>query len=241
MKRHWSSLLGWAAGALCVFSGLNSLVSVVPWIEYDFYRDATALCAVAFALAVVLTVLTVRRRRYCRCGLGCVCLLVSGFFLFANATTFSGLSCVRDVGASADSFPSVCAAARTVVERIAGNSEFALTRVSSCRRSRSRFCQLSIVAESEEGEALVGSSGGDGSWSVKRRKGDPGLLPKRTVEEVFLEILAHDPSVVSNDDINVEWSPRDGTWSANCHSVQEHRSTGYLISEEFSDFRKWDY
>lgn len=239
MKRHWSSLLGLAAGALCVFSSLNSFVSVVPWIKYDFYRDATVFCAVAFASAVVWTVLTIRRRRFLQCGLGCVCLLMSGFFLFANAMTFSGLSSVRDVGISGDSFPSVCDAARTVVERITGNRAFALTKVSSCRRSRSQFCQISLVARSEDGEILWGSSCGDGNWSIQRRKGEPELLPKRNIEEVFREILARDPLIVSNADIDIEWRPQDGTWGVDCYSVREHRTAGYSISEDFSVFRKW--
>ena len=239
MKRHWSSLLGLAAGALCVFSSLNSFVTVVPWIEYDFYRDATVFCAVAFALSVVWTVLTIRRRRFLQCGLGCICLLMSGFFLFANAMTFSGLSSVRDVEMDAGSFPSVCCAARTVVERIGGTRVWTLTKVSSCRRSRYQFCQISLVARNEDGEELWGSSCGDGSWSIQRLKNEPELLPKWNVEEVFREILARDPSVISNDDIAIEWSSQDGTWGINCYSVREHRTAGYSISEDFSGFRKW--
>lgn len=241
MSRHLSSSLGLAAGAFCVFSSLHSLVTVVPWLEYGFYRDATVLCAVAFALVAVWLVLSVRRRRYFQCGFGCACLLVSGFFLFWNATTFSSLSSVRNVGMSAGSFPSVCAAARTVVERIAGNRIWAVTKVSFCRRSTSQFCQISFVARNGDDETLWGSSCGDGSWSVERRKGEPELLPKRNAEEVFAEILARDSSVVSNDDIAIEWSPRDETWGAHCYSARERRITGYSLSEDFSGFRKWSY
>ena len=234
MKRHWSSLLGLAAGALCVFSSLNSFVSVVPWIEYDFYRDATVFCAVSFASAVVWTVLTIRRRRFLQCGLGCICLLMSGFFLFANAMTFSGLSSVRDVEMDAGSFPSVCCAARTVMERTAGKCPFALTLISACRRF-----QFSFSAKCADGEVCFGSSGGDGDWSISHRHAEPELLPKRNIEEVFREILARDPLIVSNDDIDIEWRPQDGTWGVDCYSVREHRTAGYSISEDFSDFRKW--
>lgn len=241
MKRHLSSLLGLAAGVLCIFSSMNSFVTVVPWCEYDFYQTATAFCALSFMFAFAWLVLNAHRRRYVRCGVSCVCLLLSGFFLFVNSMTFSGLSCVRNVGMSPDSFPSVCAAARTVAERSEGSRDWTLTKVSSCRRPRSRFCQISLVARSKDGEILWGSSCGDGSWSVKHRKDAPESLPKRNVEEVFREILARDPSVVSNDDIAVEWSPQDGTWGANCYSARESRITGYSLSEDFSDFRKWDY
>lgn len=239
MKRHLSSLLGLAAGVLCIFSSLNSFVTVVPWCEYDFYQTATAFCALSFMFAFAWLVLNAHRRRYVRCGVSCVCLLLSGFFLFVNSMTFSGLFCVRNVGMSMDSFSSVCAAAHTVAERIEGRRDWTLTKVSSCRRPRSQFCQISLVARNEDGEELWGSSCGDGSWSIQRRKNEPESLPKRNVEEVFREILARDPSVISNDDIAIEWSSQDGTWSIDCYSVREHRTAGYSISEDFSGFRKW--
>ena len=227
MKRHWSSLLGLAAGALCVFSSLNSFVTVVPWIEYDFYRDATVFCAVAFVLSVVWTVLTIRRRRFLQCGLGCICLLMSGFFLFANAMTFSGLSSVRDVEMDAGSFPSVCAAARTAMERTAGKRPFALTLVSACRRF-----QFSFAAKCADGEVCFGSSGGDGDWSISHRHAEPGSLPKLTVEEAFSEICARNPSVVSNDDIRLEWTPSLKYWIVVFYSDKRHQIETYTIEDQ---------
>lgn len=227
MKRHWSSLLGLAAGALCVFSSLNSFVTVVPWVEYDFYRGATVFCAVAFALSVVWTVLTIRRRRFVQCGLGCVCLLMSGFFLFANAMTFSGLSSVRDVEMDAGSFPSVCAAARTVMERTAGKRPFTLTLVSACRRF-----QFSFAAQCEDGEVCFGSSGGDGDWSISHRYAELGSLPKLTVEEAFSEICARNPSVVSNDDIRLEWSVPEKSWRVRCYSLERGYFEIYTLADE---------
>lgn len=227
MKRSWSSLLGLAAGALCVFSSLNSFVTVVPWGEYDFYRDATVFCAVAFALSVVWTVLTIRRRRFLQCGLGCICLLMSGFFLFANAMTFSGLSSVRGVEMDAGSFPSVCAAARTVMERTAGKRPFTLTLVSACRRF-----QFSFAAQCEDGEVCFGSSGGDGDWSISHRYAEPGVLPKLTVEEAFSEICARNPSVVSNDDIRLEWSVPEKSWRVRCYSLERGYFEIYTLADE---------
>ena len=230
MKRHWSSLLGLTAGALCVFSSLNSFVTVVPWCEYDFYREATVFCAVAFASAVVWTVLTIRRRRFLQCGLGCVCLLISGFFLLANAMTYSNLSSVRDVEMDAGSFPSVCAAARTVVERTVGERPFALTLVAASRRGRRG--QFSFAAVSEDGEGLFGSSDGDGSWSIAHRQADPRQSPKRTVEEVFAEIRAGNPSVVSNDDLLLEWSVPEKSWRVRCYSLEPGCSEDYTLADE---------
>ena len=220
-------MLGLAAGALCVFSSLNSFVTVVPWIGYDFYRDATVFCAVAFALSVVWTVLTIRRRRFLQCGLGCICLLMSGFFLFANAMTFSGLSSVRDVEMDAGSFPSVCAAARTVMERTAGKRPFTLTLVSACRRF-----QFSFAAQCEDGEVCFGSSGGDGDWSISHRYAEPGVLPKLTVEEAFSEICARNPSVVSNDDIRLEWSVPEKSWRVRCYSLERGYFEIYTLADE---------
>lgn len=227
MKRSWSSLLGLAAGALCVFSSLNSFVTVVPWGEYDFYRDATVFCAVAFVLSVVWTVLTIRRRRFVQCGLGCVCLLMSGFFLFANAMTFSGLSSVRGVEMDAGSFPSVCAAARTAMERTAGKRPFTLTLVSACRRF-----QFSFAAKCADGEVCFGSSGGDGDWSISHRHAEPGSLPKLTVEEAFSEICARNPSVVSNDYFRLEWTPSLKYWIVDFYSDKRHQIETYTIEDQ---------
>ena len=114
MKRLLKSSVGVAAVLLFLHSSLSSFVTVVPWIEYEHYRDTVVLCALSVAVTLVWIVLTARARQFVRGGLGVLMLLLSGFFLWGNAQEFSVLSSAQTEELKSVDFPSVCAASRNI-------------------------------------------------------------------------------------------------------------------------------
>ncbi len=159
MERFFRPILFPATIALFVLSVCFSFVEVVPHLEYGYSMKAVALCAVSFVSVGVWAASAFRRRRYAVFVAWLFPLILSAFFLCANAAAFSRLSFVRDAKPDSAAFPDVCAAARKAFRTVAADRRFSLTCVWVDRDEHCHF-----TASTPDGDTLFAYGDGTGGW-----------------------------------------------------------------------------